>query len=218
MRITASTLLGLLLLAQGHCFMASGQGRVLDRRTQLEDPMFGISFSYTKVHYEQMPTSIRHICRTFEHGTYWIFAHLQRESGEYYVVMGERPGQDGDSFGAALLVTDSRCYLEDSTRMLSGFVPAGGYVDEGSARKLPGLEAPQICDQGGLGGCHYVLQSPEEEGILRGLVGDALTRGALAWGGAERFKKEVCGLSLQRANSDTPLVQQEVSKFCNQRR
>jgi len=219
LRMAVSTLLGLLFLAQMYCVAAYGQGHSQNRRTQLQDPMFGISYSPSRVHYEPMPMPIRQICPGYEHGTFWVFAHVQRESGDYYVVMGIRPGQDGDSLGAALLIKDSKCYQEDSTRMLSGFVPEKGYGQEASALGLPGLNAPQICEHGpqfpyGIGACHYVLRSAEEESVLRGLASDALVRGTRAWGDAAQFKKAVCIPSLEKANSSMPIVRQELTKFC----
>jgi hypothetical protein len=185
----------------------------------LDDPLFGISYSYSKVHYEPMPISIRRICPDYERGTFWVFAHFQKESGDYYVVMGISPGQDGDSLGAALLVKNSKCYVEDSSRMLSGFIPDSGYGPEKSVYILPGVNAPQICEHGpqypyGMGPCHYILRSAEEESVLRGLVKDALARGVRAWGGAAQFKKAVCSQSLQDEIPYMPIVQQELTKFC----
>ncbi len=219
LRMTALTLLRLLFVAQLCWVAAYGQGHFQAKRTQLQDPMFGISYSPSRVHYEPMPTLIRQICPGYEHGSFWVFAHLQRESLDYYVVMGIRPGQDGDPLGAALLIKDSKCYQEDSTRMLSGFVPEKGYGEEERELGLPGLNAPQICEHGpqfpyGIGTCHYILRSPDEESVLRGLVSDALVRGARAFGDAAQFKKAVCVPSLREANSSMPIVQQELTKFC----
>jgi hypothetical protein len=179
--------------------------------------MFGISYDYTKVHYEAMPASIRHVCPTFERGTYWTFAHTQRESGDYFVVMGVTPGQDGDSLGVAVVVQGSKCYEEDSTRMFSGFPPTGGYGQVSVLGKLPGLDYPEVCDSGPLGACHYVLRSPEEESLLRELVRDAFARAARAWGDGDRFRNEVCKPSLLEANASTPVVQQELTRFCAKR-
>jgi hypothetical protein len=208
-------LLILIALFLGHtCYGASGQERAPDGRSRLEDPIFGISYSYAKVHYEQMPTSLRHICPNFELGTFWTFARVRKGEKEYFVVMGVRPGQDGDSLGVALVVEGSDCTGEDSTQMLSGFVPSGGYTTGRSSGELPGLGAPEVCD-GPAGPCHYILRSAEEEDLLRELVRDALTRGALAWGGTDRFKGEVCKLSVQKDNASTPVVQEELVRFCN---
>jgi len=173
--------------------------------------MFGISYDYTKVHYEPMPVSVRHICPSYEKGTFWTYAHVKRGSVDYFVVMGIRPGQDGDSFGAAVAVEGTDCEQEDSLRMLSGFVPQGGYGQGQKEIALPGLDASEVCDQGE---CHYVFRSAAEEGLLRDLVRDALTRGAKAWGDAERFKSEVCKPSVQEANKRTPIVLEELKEFC----
>jgi len=212
---TTSFLLGMLFLVHISCNLASGQQNSVNLRTQVQDPIFGISYSYTKVHYENMPTSIRHVCPNYEKGTFWTFAHVQRNSRDYYVVMGVAPGQDGDSLGAALVVEGSDCTASDSTWMLSGYVPSGGYRAGESSGELPGLGAPKVCADPD--SCHYVLRSAEEEGLLRDLVRDALSRGVQAWG-EDRFRKEACTPSIQQANSSTPIIQQELTKFCNDRK
>ncbi len=215
MRTRISTLMAVLLLGQICGVGAGGQGRVSKRFTLLDEPMFGVSYDYTKVHYEPMPASMQHLCPDYRKGTFWTYAHVKRESVDYFVVMGVRPGQDGDSFGAAAAVEGSDCTEEDSKGMMSGFVPKGGYGSERTETSLPGLGAPDVCDQ--MGNCHYVLRSAEEEGLLRALVRDGLARAVRAWGGADRFKKEACKPSILGGNSDTPVVQEELTKFCNAR-
>jgi len=223
MRTLNATLAGLMILSHVGGEAACAQESVSDKFTQLQDPMFGISYSYTKVHYEEMPAAVRRICPDYERGTYWVFAHFTRESGEYYVVMGVSPGQTGDSLGAALRVKDSKCYNYDSRRTFTGVVPKGGYSQKGMSSELPGSNVPEVCAPG-TGryplidlDCHYVLRSAEEEAVLRGLARDALTRGSRAWGGPDRFKKEACRPSVVLAVANAPIIQQELEKFCNER-
>jgi hypothetical protein len=180
--------------------------------TQLEDPVFGLSYDYTKVHYDPLPASIGSSCRDLvKGGTYWIFAHTQRKSGDYYVVMGLVPGQSGDSLGVALWVRHSECSDEDSLWMQSGFIPSEGYSSKPYSGELPGLNAQQLCDRGE---CHYLFRSQEEEAILRDLVRDGISRGLRAWG-EDRFKKTACEASwLKDKNSYTPIVQRELLEFC----
>jgi len=212
MRPRISALMVVLLLGQTWGFTADGQGRVSKRFTLLDDPIIGVSYDYTKVHYDPMPVSVRQICRDYDKGTFWTYAHAKRESEDYYVVMGVRPGQTGDSFGAAVVVVGSDCADQDSLWMLSGIVPAGGYSPKAEYVGLPGLDAKEVCDQ--MANCHYVLRSAAEEAILRDLVRDGISRAVKAWGGADRFKKEACKPSVLTGHSDTPIVQDELTKFC----
>jgi hypothetical protein len=183
-----------------------------DKRTPLQDPMFGLSYDYTKINYEQFPQSVGRLCRGLvKGGTYWIFAHTQRKSGDYYVVMGVVPKQSGDSLGIALWVRDSECDGEDSLWMQSGFPPAEGYTSIPYSGELPGLDARKDCNRGD---CRYVFRSAEEEAILRDLVRDGISRGVQALG-RERFRKEACQTSeLKETNSSTPIVQKELTEFC----
>jgi hypothetical protein len=217
MQTTTSVLLGL-LPAFVWCYCAGGEQHSADQPTRLEDPVFGLSYSYTEVHYEQTPTWIRRVCSDLGRGTYWTFARTKRDSGDYYVVMGVFPEQMGDSLGAALRIRGSSCYGWDSTQMFSGFVPVEGYDSSSVSNKvpaeLPGFGAPQICGSVALGPCHYMLRSAEEEAILRGLAVDALSRGVRAWGGEDRFRKAACGPLIRQGNSTTPIIQQELSRFC----
>jgi hypothetical protein len=175
-------ILGGLVVVHLPCSEANSGERTKNTRAELQDPMFGLSYNRTTVHYELMPESLRHICPNLEKGTYWIFAHASRKPIDYYLVMGVVPAQNGDSLGAALWVRGSKCDSEDSTWMLSGFVPAEGYASQIDTTELPGLKAPQVCDRGALGQCHYVLRSQEEEAILRELMRDGISRGIQAWG------------------------------------
>ena len=214
LRLAASSLLGVMFLVPLDSAIALGHGRTQERRGQLEDPMFGISYDSSRVHYEVMPAPLRQMCPGYERGIFWVYAHIKRAFGDYYVVMGVTPGQNGDSLGAALLIKDGQCRVEDSTRMLSGFVPDRGYRPEANSGTLPGLGAPQLCNQGPFGDCHYVLRSADEEDVLRDLVRDALGRGARAWGEATQFKAAVCNPALREAASSMPIVQQELTRFC----
>jgi len=203
----------MLILASGLTlgYARSEQRRVPASRSMLEDPVFGISYDYTKVHYEPMPASVRQVCADYKKGTFWTFAHVQREAVDYFIVMGIRPGQDGDSLGAAIAVVGSDCTEEDSTWMFSGLIPKGGYGPQKSETTLPGLKS-EVCNQGE---CYYVLKSAKEEALLRDLVRDGLTRAAKAWGGLEQFKKEACRPATLQGNSNTPVVQLELTNFCN---
>jgi hypothetical protein len=183
-------------------------------RTQLTEPVFGITYDSTKVNYEPIPAVLRRTCRGYEVGRFWTFAHFEKEGRAYYVVQGVWPRQDGDSLGRVEEIDGSKCKGEDSTWMLSGFLPSTGYLEHKPLAGLPGLDANRICDQAVLGSCHYLLRSAAEEEVLRALVDDGIKRGIRAWGGDAPFKQAACISSVLKGNPSTPIVQQELERYC----
>jgi hypothetical protein len=201
-----------LLPVAGIAYRHSGPGRAV----WITDPMFGLEFHPSMVKYELMPAKVLRTCGDFLPGRYWIFAHLRKGDTDYFVETGMSPKQEGDIFGGVLAITDSKCQSEDSTWMLSGFVPMNGYPQAAAPVLLPGFGAKSMCGKGPLGDCHYILRSAAEEAILRGLVRDGLARGIRAWGGVARFKREVCRPRVIEANVSQPIVRQELITFCKQ--
>jgi len=182
----------------------------------INDPVFGISYHEGEAHYDPVPSSILQLCRTSGPGQYWIYADVQRNGRDYLVVSGIPQHQDGDLFGSALQVANGHCDAEDSTWMLSGSIPPGGYADRQVSAGLPGLKAPESCDN--FGNCRFTLRSHEEEEILRALLQDALERGIRAWGGESRFAARACAPNLMLSNSSTPVLQSTLKKFCDAHR
>lgn len=183
------------------------------KSTNLQDPMFGLSYDYNKVHYEKITSDVSSVCSGYIHGSYWIFAHVRRATVDYYIVMGVDRHQDGDALGAALAIEGGKCFEEDSSRALSGAVPKMGFRPAPTQKRmLPGLDAPDVCDHGVFGGCHYILRSSEEEAILRALVNDGIERGARAWG--YKFRNALCEPSREKVDEGMPVVRQEVQKYC----
>ena len=176
--------------------------------------MFGISFKPDTVRYEPIPERIRELCPDFKRGQFWTFAMLQSGGSEYYVVLGVRPGQDGDSLGTALQIEGSKCQVEDSTWMLSGVIPGKGYSQPAPSARLPGLGAPEVCPHGQAGDCYYVLRSSAEEAILRGLVKDGIDRAIKAYGSQALFGTKACTPSQLSGSESTPVVLQELERFC----
>ena len=127
MRIVQMILLVLISVLQISCVKAFGQQRNASSGNVLTDPVFGITYNYTKVYYEPIPVSVRRDCKGYNDGSFWTFAHFQSDGKNYYVILGVRPNQDGDSIGSAVEVDGPKCQGEDSTWLLSGFVPASGF-------------------------------------------------------------------------------------------
>lgn len=202
--------LGLSVSAQRERPQARASERLAD---SLADPIFGLTFDPASVRYELMPSEMKRVCTDFTDGPYRIFAQVTRGSTAYLVVLGGPAGRDGDLFGAAVAVSGTRCVIDDSNWVLSGYVPASGYTNTNRTRALPGNDAPRICNDGPSGQCHYEFQSLSEETLLRDLGRDALLRATRAWGDA-RFRRLVCQAEEVKEMAASPVVQQELTRFC----
>jgi hypothetical protein len=181
----------------------------------MEEPVLGFLFNPSVVKYERIPSRMRDVCPGFCEGRWWVFAHLQTEGADYFIVSGMIPGRTGDIFGSAYWIKGAECRVTESTWLLSGIPPKSGYGEAKSTKDLPGFDAPDTCNQESLEWCHYVLRSEHDENILRGLTRDAIQRGIKAFGGEAEFKKRACSPSLISDISNTPIVQQELQKFCS---
>lgn len=214
MQLRRPTLVMLILFIQLNCLNVTGQEITRPSRTLVTEPIFGITYDYTKIHYDSIPPRVRKTCAGYEDGSFWTFAHFQKDRKDFYVVLGVQRGQNGDSLGSVNEIDGTRCQAEDSTWMLSGVIPAVAYSNDRTYVQLPGLNAKRVCDQGPLGSCHYVLRSDTEEKIIRGLVSDAIRRGIKAWGGEAQFKKAACVSTAAPDNSTTPIVTRMLGEFC----
>lgn len=185
---------------------------------ELQDPVFGVSFSPFIVKYEEIPSELRQLCSPFGKGHVWLFSHLKSNRSDYYIVMGWSRDQDGDSFGTAIWTMGTSCRVTESNWVLAGIPSPSGYSGTNVQEKLPGIDvpAPKSCQSDPLAVCNYQLRSAHEEFIIRGLVRDAIQRASKAFGGRTQFKQKACSPSTIKANSYSPIVQQELRQFCSQ--
>lgn len=201
-----------ILLLQG-----LSSARTSRKSAEITDPIFGLLFNPATVKYEPMAQKIRTRCAAFGSGNYWTFAYLRQRETEYFIVVGTSATQDGDMFGTAISINDSGCQEEESAWALSGFVPRNGYPAISSAKAmLPGDKAKEVCDNPPFGECHYMLRSATEEAILRGLIQDALARAQSAWKGVGGIRKQVCNPGYLQMRSSTPVLRNEVERFCKE--
>jgi hypothetical protein len=195
------------------CLPGAGSSR---KPSQVTDPVFGLSFNPAKVKYEPMAQKIRMRCAAFDSGDYWTFAYLRRGETEFFIVIGTSATQDDDMFGTAISINGSGCEEEESAWALSGFVPGDGYPSNAPDAILPGDKAKEVCGNSPFGECHYMLRSATEEAILRGLVQDALSRARSAWKDAGGIRDQVCTPQYLETRSSTPVLKNELEKFCKE--
>jgi hypothetical protein len=189
------------------------------REVIVEDPIFGLQYQPSVVKYDKMPPEFKTRCADFKDAAnIWLYAHFNSRDSEYWIVMTTNPGQDGDSFGTAVRRKKGfDCQLEESLWALSGVVPKGGYNGADSDDLLPGVDAepPKECNADPNAICTYTLRSAREETILRGLIKDAIQRASKAYGSEQEFKKKACVPSALSPNANTPIVHEELQKFCS---
>jgi hypothetical protein len=209
--------------------IASSQGVLAQSRTahkpqkvpldpifgSLEDPIFGLSYDTSVVRYEEVPSWLDKKCHIGRDHSF-IHAHVRNKGSELFIVMSYSSDQDGDSFGNSFWVKGAECKGDSSNWTLSGKLPERGYgLLSRSWEGLPGNGALELCDDNPCrGNYHWVLRSPAEEAVLRSLVQDGIQRAVKAFGRAQ-FGKQVCSAQAISEESDYPIVQQELRKFCS---
>jgi hypothetical protein len=177
-------LTGVLLAATG------GVSVLAQPRPAMIAPIFPVQYDSAAIHFDPVPAVVSHLCpfvRKYE-GRAWLYAAFQFEDREYYVVSGLLRGGDtgeieADETGAAVEIHGGKCSMVDADWATTGVLEPGSLPKEGH-EMLPGLHAPRVCVHGE---CHYVLRSQREKEVLDGLLSDALSRLARAFGGREKL-------------------------------
>jgi hypothetical protein len=196
--------------------MAQKSSRLPKEEVVLEDPIFGLSYNPSVVRYEEVPPWLDKKCKlgASSDDRMWIYAHVGNKDSELYIVINEAAGKEGYP-GSALWVKGAECETDGSDWTLSGKLPERGYGASRSWEGLPGFGAPRVCeDQPSGSSCRYILRSPVEEAVLRSLVKDGIQRAVKAFGKAQ-FSKMECSAQAISEQSDYPIVQQELRKFCS---
>ncbi len=180
----------------------------------IDDPVFGLAYHPAKIHYEAVPADLVRRCKDLREvgdKESWIYAHVRVDKADYYIINGWHPSQDGDSLGNAFRLEGAKCEGEEAGNMFTGYVPPHGYGGHTETSHLPGIDAPDVPDEGRPGDYHYMLRSPGEEAVIRGLIRDAEQRGEKAWGVAA-FRKQVCSAP---ANTFAPILNEETRIYCS---
>ena len=184
---------------------------------ELADPIFDIVYSPADTHYDVMPDRIRQICKDFDDPYNWVFAHVQKNGADYYVVMSWGPTGDSDPLGNGVKIVGNTCEVSAFGNMLTGFVPQQGYSTavNTAAPQLPGVDAPWIRNAGDTqGNYHYEFRSQAEEEVLRDLMRDGAAQGERIWGAA-KFRAMVCPYDGAATVPFAPLYVEERHAYCD---
>lgn len=214
-RWVAATLAACTVLLGGHALAAASLPS-LDG-VELADPIFDIVFAPADTHYDVMPDRIRELCKDFDDPYNWVFAHVQKNGADYYVVMSWGPDGDSDPLGNGVKIAGNTCEVSAFGNMLTGFVPQQGYstADNTAAPQLPGVDAPWIRNAGDTqGNYHYEFRSQAEEEVLRDLIRDGAAQGERIWGAA-RLRAMVCPYDGAATVPFAPLYVEERHAYCD---
>lgn len=180
----------------------------------VEDPVFGLLPDNRGNHLEEIPAPVRQACGLRPEGRFWVIAHARAaDDRDIYIATGVTPDRGNEPSGFTLELTAQGCKAGTAQWMLSGHPALGTPVQDESSYFTPGYDAPRLCRDGE---CHYVLRSQTEEGVLRGLVRDAIRRSAAAWGGEQALRAKVCTGDALFSRVDYPVPAQELDRFCAQ--
>jgi len=203
----------MLLIAGLHSVTAQRSPRPRTEEVWLNEPIFGLTYRTSPIRYEKIPSWINKKCHL---GGYELsdYAHASREGSEYFIVM-DSSGQEDDPLGNSIWLKGAVCIADELKWTLSGVPPLRGYRGDQFTEGPPGWKAPEVCENQPTGSfCHYVLRSPAEEAVLRSLVQDGIQRAVKAFGKSQ-FRKKECSAEVIAQESDYPIVQQELRKFCS---
>jgi hypothetical protein len=117
------------------------------------------------------------------------------------------------------MVRGARCESADLENTFVGVPPQNGYSNSRIDEGIPGKGAPDVRDpgeSGAMGNYHYVLRSPHEEAILRGLLDDNFQRGIRPFGGEIQYKSLICTSKMMENFSDYSgvITEQQLKSFC----
>lgn len=201
---------GMLLLSM----VSTAHGGERGAPAAVEDPVFGLLPDNRGGRLEEMPAQVRQACGLRPEGRFWVIAHARTKDRDIYIATGVTPDRGNEATGFTLELTDQGCKAGTAQWMLSGHPAIGTPVQDENSYFTPGYDAPRLCREGE---CHYVLRSQTEEGVLRGLMRDAIRRSAAAWGGEQALRAKVCTGETLFSRADYPIPAQELDWFCTQR-
>lgn len=96
----------------------------------LDDPLFGIEFNPTQVHFELAPARVGQACGELRNRVLWIFARTVSDGKEYLVLNGYFPTAESTSkvsesdFGIGVILDGTSCKVMTSEKLMSGVVPS----------------------------------------------------------------------------------------------
>jgi hypothetical protein len=194
--------------------MAQQRPRPPKVQAVIDDPIFGIPYNPSLVRYDEIPPSLDKKCH-LGGGHTWIYAHVSRDGSDYLIVQSYSSDQGDDSFGNSIWIKGEVCRVEESNWTLSGIPPTTAYRNVQVPEGLPGSGAAKVCENRPQEKyCRYNLRSAAEEAVLRSLVQDGIQRAVKAFG-MPQFKKKECSAQAVSQQSDYPIIQQELRKFCS---
>lgn len=175
-----------LTLCIAACYVCPGAQAAAPGR--IDDPVFGLSYSIQRVHFESAPPALANACREVLTNANWdrrlfIYAHNDSSGTEYYVLGGYYVRRNGANTGT------STVFLSDPKGALVRL--QGGHCSPlGPARESFDSRPQEITSE-----------------QLDLLAADAVQRYRKAFGGAQKFKSAlVRQKSLQALRPDHPLT------------
>lgn len=166
---------------------AQAQGKPL-----MSDPVFGISYDPSKVHFEAAPSRTSRLCPGLREARFWLYAYWRDGETEYFVLSNRKSSVSG----AGVVISAGKC-----TEGLPDWILTGNPE-----------YAPRAASDGNSEAAKRARSIKFTPGVLHGLATDLLRRYTAAFGGKKSFIRAVQkdGLS---PNNKMPVVKEEFEKF-----
>lgn len=184
-RVLPAFSVSLLLLAQE-------PNRAPAQDSMMDEPLFGISYSIAKVHFDDAPASIKRLCQWNDR--MWLYASWKEADKEYFLVNdlvrtrpdggGKQPPGYEPGFGSVVELHGTECAIAPADTFMSGEVVSG----------------------------KHIKPIQPSDAVIRGLVSDAFLRYTAAFGGKENFVREVHKVGASLADLP-PILRSEFERF-----
>jgi hypothetical protein len=179
----------------------------------VENPVLGIAYNPSVVHYETVSDEFRKLCPKHDYKPQAIYAHVRSGNADYYVTAMIDPRVDDDASITITLVNNGTCVDGDIQWAYSAIPSKQGYAETGIVERIPGPSATEIAAASG--DFRYEIRSAHEEWILRSLDEDAILRGIKAHGSETEFARLFCASESKYPRSDAyPIEKQVFSAYC----
>lgn len=172
--------------------MMAQETGVAKPNSAMSDPVFGIGYDPTRVHFEIAPPVISRLCSEAHGREYWVYAHWKGPSAEFFIISN----RESVVSGGAVVISGGKCTQGVPPWLLTG------NPEYAPTELRDGRLQPLELDKG-------IAFTPA---VLHGLAQDLLRRYTAAFGSKKAFLDAVAKDGLP-PDENLPVLKTEFEKF-----